>query len=121
MKEKSTPKSCADIQRQWAESILESVPYLQPVADKISYGTTEHNTGFTWAPSKVRMKSGSESQGYLIEPQSLMTPDWIPVLGGMHYCKLLSPYGLIEFMDNIYSRDYDKVEYKLIQDKSTQA
>lgn len=116
----SVPRDCSDVQQQWVSDIVQNNPYLQPVAEKMVYTTQEHRVGFSWAPSQVRMEQSPEQEGYLMESQSLMTPDWVPGLGGMHYCKMLSATGLQDFMQDIYAQDFDKVEFKLVKGEDTQ-
>ncbi len=49
-------------------------------------------TGSSWVPSQVTIqKVSGETQ---VQATRLQSPTWIPIIGGMNYCKILSSKGL---------------------------
>ncbi len=112
-----SPQTCDSVQKYWVSALLARKPYLAEVANQVDYTTYNHTMGGTWAPSKLRMKIGEKTDQIIIESQSLMTNPWVPVLGGMHYCKMLSPEGLEALLEDLYNKTYDRIPYPLLKEK----
>lgn len=110
--------SCSDVQQHWEEQITVRKPYLKSVAQRVNYETKGHFAGLTWAPSLVDLKHDNVSS-FTVVSQSLMSSDWIPNIGGMHYCKMLSPTGLEQFLDDLYEGNYDRIPYRILTQKTS--
>ncbi|MCX6128833.1 MAG: hypothetical protein NTX25_07190, partial [Proteobacteria bacterium] len=75
---KQLEEALGDIQDDHSQSSLESLG-IQLESDK------DFSTGAQWAPSKLGM---SKSDGVIrIQAMRLKSATWIPIVGGMNYCK----------------------------------
>lgn len=87
------PKTCADVQRS-----------LLPAGSSLKVVEKRFNTGAGWAPSNARI--GLDQEGLpTIEVTTLISADFVPVFGGMHYCKFITEKGLKEATKTL-SEDY---------------
>lgn len=92
-------KDCALLNRQQSQEALVSLGIeadkldglgIQFAADK------DFITGSQWSPSSVLVskKGGIVS----VQAMRLKSATWVPVIGGMNYCKILSPAGALKLV-----------------------
>lgn len=98
------PKECADLNRLQLEEALASLPPEQADSTLEGLGIRlladkDFGTGSQWAPSSLGIET-SAGGVVSIQAMRLKSPKWIPVIGGMNYCKLLSDEGALALVQN---------------------
>ena len=59
-------------------------------------------TGSEWVPSQVLITKNST--GYTnIRASRLISANWIPIIGGMNYCKIISEEGARKLLGDVHN------------------
>ncbi len=117
---------CADFNKDQLEQALASLPEAAAAYSLDTLGIRvvadqDFGTGSQWAPSSVQLvkKDGDVT----VQATRLKSATWIPIVGGMNYCKLLSPAGARQLLTeqivskggNVSEREaatWQKIEWK---------
>lgn len=96
-----SPRDCSELNRIQLESALAAHPDGSRYSLK-SLGISllddlDLKTGSQWAPSNLKLLRDDGT--VRIQSTRLRSPTWIPVVGGMNYCKLISPRGAAQLLD----------------------
>jgi hypothetical protein len=107
--------NCDEINKFFFEQTLSSSENLKQAylesGYKVSFKNTTYYTGAQWAPSYPTIQLLTPKE-ILINTTSLESLSGIPVIGGMNYCKFVSPEGLRKFIEDISQEptpDLDKI------------
>jgi dienelactone hydrolase len=105
-------QSCAVVNK-WVWHWVEENVTDAAVADWINSGRQVNflsdsslSRGDQWVSSEVTVAmvpGGAVS----VRSTALVTAEWVPLLGGNHYCKLLSPAGVVKLMQESLANAYD--------------
>lgn len=99
------PSSCAEANLEMIQDSISSwTPALVKRFEKSAYvfesgGDQDAWRGDQWKASHATIAENGKA--LTLKASSLRTPAWIPVLGGMRYCKLLSVDGAKEFVSQL--------------------
>ena len=99
------PFSCGSLLEkvltQSLRDILEDPPRLPSLESLgiIIDEDQEFSSGLSWKPSKVSFRY-TDTYAHL-RASRLRTPTWIPQIGGMNYCKVLSASGANKFLRDV--------------------
>ena len=92
-----SPHACALVQEQVLEAALQEhygTETAHPSLKDLGISLLEDKdfkTGSQWAPSQLIVKK--TASGVELQATRLTSPTWVPVFGGMNYCKTISPQG----------------------------
>ena len=88
----------------------------------IAYGKDQRlSRGDQWVKSQVLITE--QDQKLVVQATTLRTANWIPVVGGMRYCKLLSPLGAETLIGQVISANglqQDFLEEQLLENQVKQ-
>lgn len=97
-------QTCADLNQAAIDYALDQVApatrdlFLSTVS--VDYlEDSAQSTGDAWVNANLSLLAVSENN-YTLESPSLRTSTSVPLVGGMHYCKLLSPEGAVAFVES---------------------
>lgn len=89
--------NCDQVQKLILEELLANDRQARIDYEKAGIRLTFNNhkfaTGQKWSPSEVEIRRTTQNQ-IQVTTSSLESPRGIPIIGGMHYCKLISTQGL---------------------------
>ncbi len=57
-------------------------------------------TGSSWVPSEVQITKTADGLTQ-IRATRLISANWVPIIGGMNYCKILSSEGVAKLITDI--------------------
>ena len=93
---------CADINRkamEWAFDYLAISP--NQLGTRIEYlNDIRLSRGDQWIKQNLKINRTS-SNTISLQASRLRTPNWIPRVGGMHYCKTISPMGAVALVSKL--------------------
>ncbi len=115
---KGDVRSCASLHERLLIEAKERLNFSQSLSDLgiELLADQEFKTGAQWAPSQVNVSD--KGQTISVQATRLHSPTWIPVIGGMNYCKILSPAGaeaLLQKAAERFERDADSEGLKTKQ------
>lgn len=92
--------TCADINKATINAALIESGLNSNLADQIIFSKDRSTiTGSQWSRGVVEAEYEASSNTVSVQAVALKTWRYVPYLGGMHYCKLLSPTGAKELID----------------------
>ncbi|MCP4133768.1 MAG: hypothetical protein GY754_22560 [bacterium] len=75
-----------------------------------TFAKQNHLTGSTWAPATITLELRGNKEVYIKTP-ALVTHKIIPYLGGMNYCKVLTPSDAARILIDLAAKNFDKIPF----------
>jgi hypothetical protein len=105
---------------QWAEKNASKSALANYKENGIQYVTGDdkgpYNAGPLWIDGSMKYKVDKKARTNTIQSVMMRTPDdyWISASAGFHYCKVLSPFNVMEwiYVDSLYEYDGIDQDYK---------
>lgn len=91
--------------------VPEAAARVDAMGYTFSFGHKNMTTGSKWVPAKITLVLRSDKEVHLSAP-TLVTSKLIPAVGGMSYCKVLTPSSAARLLVDIANGDHDRIPFE---------
>ena len=109
-----TPNECNGVGEAFFKEAIENDDALstawQQAGYTLRFANTTYKTGEGWAPSMPTVINQGNKE-ILVTSSSLATPQIVPALGGMYYCKMFAPTAFGQIVRDVAAVNFDRIPF----------